>query len=134
MARKARDYKAEYRAAKLRATRAGYKSEREYKRVRRELALPPRTMPVPKRILETNPIVARRRESQRWSDAHSHKDTSRYSPSLTDRQAELYHAAYVAPYGKRMSDAKRLDLIHDYLVPDWMSQDEWDASPYLLRV
>lgn len=126
MARKTRDYKAEYAAAKRRATRAGYKSEREYKRVRKELALPPRTMPVPKRILEANPITALRRQSQAWSDAHSKRKNSRYRPSMPDAQVVKYHAAFVEA---DISDAAKVARIKRYLVPDLMTEDEYDVNP-----
>jgi len=126
MARKQRDYKAEYRAAKLRATRAGYKSEREYKRVRRELALPRRAMPVPKRILQANPVVARRRESQRWSDEHSRRRNSRYSPSMSDADAERYWLAFVEP---GIVDSEKHRRLKAFLVPLRVAPDDWDTNP-----
>lgn len=131
MARKARDHKAEYAAAKRRATRAGYQSQREYKRVRKELNLPPRAMPVPKRVLELNPITRLRRESQQWSDEHSHRYNSRYRKTLTDDQVERYHAAFVEDIpleGERLDREKRR-RIHRYLVPDLVKPIEWDTNP-----
>lgn len=126
MARKQRDYKAEYAAAKQRAARAGYKSEREYKQVRRELNLPRRASPVPKRILATNPILARRRESQRWSDRHSHKDRSRYSRTFTDAEVERYWRAYVE---EDIRDPEKSARIKAWLVPKWMTDDEYLTNP-----
>jgi len=131
--RKARDYKAEYAAEKLRATRAGYKSQREYKRVRKELNLPPRTMPVPKRVLELNPITRIRRENQRWSDEHSRRFNSRYQRTFTDDQAERYHAAFTdqenIPLEGEQLDREIRRRIHRFLVPDRIKPWEWDTNP-----
>ena len=133
MARKPRDHAAEYAAAKRRATRAGYKSEREYKKVRKELNLPPRTMPVPKRVLELNPVTRLRRESQKWSDEHSHRYNSRYRKTLTDAEVEAYHAAFVEPLalaGEQLDREKR-KRIHHYLVnvAKLVKWTDWDTNP-----
>jgi len=137
VARKQRDYKAEYAAAKARATRAGYKSEREYKRVRKELKLPPRTSPVPKRIVEnvkpgiTADMSQMRRECQRWSDGHSRVDNSKYRPTMTNDQVRRYHKAFVEkPKGKTRKERSRnkYDAIHDYIVPDLMDEQEWERG------
>jgi len=125
MARK-RDHKAEYAAAKRRAKAAGYKSQREYKTVRKTLSLPPRAMPVPKPIYETS-YPWKRAESKRWSKEHSRRYTSKYRDSLTDEQVEMYWRAYVEEFdesGKVGATAKR-KRIHDYLVPDIISEREW---------
>ena len=135
MARKPRDYKAEYATAKRHATRAGYKSEREYKRVRKELNLPPRTSPVPKRVLELNPITRLRRESQKWSDEHSHRYNSRYRKTMTDAEVEAYHAAFPGQYDIPL-DGEALDRevrrrIHHYLVnvAKLVKWTDWDTNP-----
>lgn len=124
--RKPRDYKAEYAATVARARAAGYKSEREYKKVRRELNLPPRTMPVPKRVLELNPLTRIRRENQAWSDAHSLRSNSKYHREFTDDQAERYHRAFVEDIPDTPEKLKR---IHDFEVPFLMSELEWLMNP-----
>ncbi len=150
MARKPRDYKAEYAAAKRRATASGYKSEREYKQVRKALKLPRTAQPAPRRILEktaprklaraTNaPKVAsqRRREAREWSDKHSHRPHSRYSPKMSDRQVALYHKAFVEPLppelyysDQREWERRKLARIKDYLVPDLLpTEDDWNVNP-----
>ena len=138
MARKPRDHAAEYAAAKRRATRAGYTSQREYKKVRKELNLPPRTMPVPKRVLELNPITRLRRESQKWSDEHSHRYNSRYRKTLTDAEVEAYHAAFPGQADLIAAglDGEQLDReirrrIHHYLVnvAKLVKWTDWDTNP-----
>lgn len=142
MARKRRDYKAEYRASKERATRAGYSGVSEYRAVRKALRLPPRTSPIPKRILESESpgfsvsatsisahIAHLRREDKKWSDAHSRVPNSRYSPNFTPDQVERYYAAYVdddIPGRNRKERAReKLRRLHDFLVPDFITEDEW---------
>lgn len=144
MARKKRDYKAEYAAAKRRATAAGYKSTREYTAVRKGLKLPPRTSPISKPIAEkitpgitatsvsANTALSRmRREAKKWSDVHSHSHRSRYSPSMSDDQLRKYHYAYVEKVPKnsrrKMANEKR-ERIRQYLVPDYLNQSEWESK------
>lgn len=144
MARRKRDYKAEYAASKRRATNAGYKSEREYRRVRKQLNLPPRTSPVPKRIIRnvrpeainsgrTSSELSRlRREAKQWSDTHSLRKTSKYRDSMSDEEVRRYHRAFVQPVneGSRRERAReRRRRIQEWLVPDFMDYDEW-ASKY----
>lgn len=143
MARKRRDYKAEYAASKERATRAGYKSVSEYRSVRKALRLPPRTSPVPKRILEAQPgntvsgatananrMARLRRASRAWSDAHSKVANSRYSPRFSDAQVERYYAAFVDKEipGKNRQERKasKADRLRQFLYPDFLTKDEWE--------
>lgn len=137
MARRKRDYKAEYATRKAKAQKAGYKSVREYSRVRKDLALPRRSSPIPKRILSTegnNPRIARlRSESKRWSDKHSQRAHSRYRPELTDAQVERYWLAFVdEPTNRTIAERefeKRI-RIKKYLVPDFLpGEAEWLANP-----
>lgn len=141
MARKKRDYKAEYAARKRNATRAGYKSVREYSRVRKEFNLPRGTAPVPRRIAEriqpnvSAPKVSRaqrlRNEARAWSRKHSHRHTSRYRPSMTDEEVEKYHHTFVEwiEGSRKEVGREKRRRIRDYLVPDHMDYDEW-ASKY----
>lgn len=145
MARRQRDYKKEYAATKRRIRAAGYKSEREYRAVRKELGLPRNVAPVPKRIQEriqpgitrratdTNSLISRlRRESQAWSNAHSHVENSRYKRSLTDDQVRRYWRAYVeypvSGSNRRNRAIEKVRRLHDYLVPDFLTQEEWEAN------
>ncbi len=144
MARKPRNYKAEYAAAKQRATRAGYKSERQYKAVRKSLALPPRTSPIPRKVLErergTNavPVASaaaralsrKRHEAKAWSDRHSRVERSKYHPRMSDPQVERYWRAYV---DKNIEGNNRLERkreknqrLYEFLVPDYMTEEEWE--------
>lgn len=142
MARKKRDYKTEYAAAKRRAQAAGYKSQREYKAVRKSLSLPPRTSPVPKRVIESQRVgvtsaandysrrMSRlRREARSWSDKHSHIARSRYTPSMSDEQVSDYHNAYVErPTGlsRRKAALEKRRRIHHYLSRWFNLTPEWD--------
>lgn len=144
MARKPRDYKAEYARTKARIKAAGFKSEREYKRVRKELGLPRTAAPAPRRILAasapeklqaaskpsaTSKEISRlRRECAAWSKKHSRKKRSEYRPSLTDDQVRRYHHAYVEELPKlsrRQRNREKRARLYDYLVPDWMTDEEW---------
>ncbi len=136
MPRKQRDYKAEYAKAKAKANASGYKSEREYKRARKTLRLPPRTSPVPKRVYErlnaTDPILSRlRRESQAWSDAHSKSGRSKYDHRMSDDKLRLYHLAFVDPVTgetKRKRYLKKKAALRAYLVPDHVDDKEWNEK------
>lgn len=143
MARKQRDYKAEYAAAKKRATAAGYKSQREYKTARKALRTPRNVSPVPRTVAERSlraeggltqaraeqaRIRRLRLESRDWSRKHSKVNTSSYSPSMSDDRVEAYHVAYVAEPPGDDRDAReeaRLEWLHDYLVPNFYTEEQW---------
>ena len=137
MARKKRDYKAEYATRKARAQKAGYTGVRDYSKARKALKLPPRTSPIPKQILAregSTPSMARMRmECLLWSNAHSRRPHSEYSPSLTDVQVERYWLAYVdTPEGATPAivDFNKRIRIKRYLVPDFLpGEKEWEANP-----
>lgn len=138
MARKKRDYKAEYQARKRKATQLGYKSEREYKRARKTLSTPRNQAPPAKeeatKLAPTLGIsISRiRRESKRWSNKHSHVPNSKYRDSLTDDQARRYWRAFVEDIpgvGRSKSRQKeKRNRIHDYLVPDLIDEKEWTGK------
>lgn len=143
MARKPRDYKKEYAQAKQKATAAGYKSQREYKRVRRELTLPTKASPIPKRILQnTSPevisnidrsnITRLRNESRKWSKAHSKSTRSKFRAGMTDAEIIAYHTSFVEraseDLSRRKRAARRRKHLHKWLVPQFMGQDEWDEK------
>lgn len=143
MARKARDYKAEYARSKARAKAAGYQSEREYKAVRKSLKLPRNAAPVPRRILETEKPLAvsrakvearhmqrLRRESKRWSDTRSRVPSTKYNPRLTDDQVERYHRAFVEKIDTRTKrgKAEKLRRLRDFMVPDFLGEAEWEGK------
>ena len=140
MAKRVRNYKAEYQAAKNRATKAGYRSLREYKRTRASLALPPRTSPVPRRIVErVNPdalipkeVAAIRRGNKGWSDKHSRVPNSRWNPKWDDARAHGYHLAFVL---ESKHGPEKLSRLHKYLVQDYgmVTESEWEQN-YLPRV
>lgn len=129
MARKKRDYKAEYAAAKRRATQAGYKSEREYKTARKTLGVPRNASPIPKRLY-TQSTSYKRVQSKAWSKAHSNRHTSSYRDIMTDDQVDRYWAAYVEDFDESGKAGKREKQrrIHDYLVPDILTETEWKGT------
>jgi len=125
VARKPRNYAAEYAARKRRATELGYKSEREYKGARKRAEITRRELPPPKETLL-------RREAKRWSDEHSLRRNSRYSDTLTVEQVERYHRAFVERLPKRNArtdSREKMRRIRDYLVPDFLDEKEWDVNP-----
>lgn len=144
MARKKRDYKAEYAAAKRRAQSAGYKSEREYKAVRKALGTPRNAAPAPRRIIaaaapetlnsaaaNARSMASLRREAKAWSDRHSVRSTSRYTSRMTDEQVIRYHHAYVERIdglSRRSYQREKRARIHDFLVPDFISDKEWKST------
>lgn len=126
-ARRRRDYAAEYAARKRRAKAAGYRSEREYKQVRKALKTPRNASPISKPIAQVTgrsqledaaDIRRMRRESAAWSRKHSKRDTSQYVKSMSDENVRRYWAAtagagkYTGPGAQR----KIVELWKDYLV------------------
>lgn len=136
MPRRQRDHKAEYARRKARARAAGYTSVKAYSRARKELGTPRNASPIPRRVYDreqtgTDNIVRLRREAAAWSDKHSATASSRYRPDMTDDQVANYHAAFVERIteGSRRGRAReRRRRIRDYLVPDWISESEWDQK------
>jgi len=59
-----------------------------------------------------------RAECQRWSDNHSRKPTSRYDPSLTDKQARAYYDAFINPKTRAWKIENGLDSLRDWLVDE----------------
>jgi hypothetical protein len=123
MARK-RNYKKEYAASKRKAKSAGYKSVRQYSKVRKSLAIPRNASPVPRRVLDRqrprfietldagipnlDGMIA---ASQFWSDHHSHEDTSRFNPDWSAVRILDYHHAYVQmPEGSRRKRGRNKQL------------------------
>jgi hypothetical protein len=136
VARKRRDYRAEYQARKQRATAAGYESVRQYGKVRKELNLPPRSSPVPKRIYLSGTQL-KRQQAERWSRAHSHVKRSRYKASFTNTELEAYWQAFVRPpepgetrLDRKFRTAKR-KRVHDYLVGQGIiTEQQWRDGNY----
>lgn len=103
MPQRKRDHKAEYRAAKERASRSGYQSVRQYK-----------------------VVTKTKRANKNWSDTRSRMPSSKWESFMDDEQAIAYHRAFVKQYGTR---AEKLDAIHDYLM-DYsdMTESEWEQN------
>lgn len=142
-----RNYKAEYKARKRKAQRSGYKSVKEYAAVRKSLALPARSSPIPKRILETqkpgyvdsiipSALGRMRAECEIWSTTHSQINRSEYKPSFTPEQVRQYHKAYVeypAGLSRRKGAKEKKKRIGAY-VKKWhkVKEDEWKQK-YVLQ-
>ena len=142
MARKPRDYKAEYARSKARAKSLGYRSQREYKRTRANVRaanpeftsrtkLPPKSE-VSALFGEVFSSVSRlRREAEEWSNKHSHSPRSAYKPSMTDAQVRKYHRAFVEKPdtgSRRRNKKQKMKWLRDYLVPDLVDDDEWTQN------
>jgi hypothetical protein len=105
MARKPRDYKAEYAAAKRRATAQGFKSEREAKRARKDFKL------------------------AAWSAKNSHTPRSQYNPNWLPSAKRQYERTFVANDYAGMSKKARAKekrrRLKEWLVPRFMTETEW---------
>ena len=135
---KKRDYKAEYAAAKARAKRAGYASQREYRAARKEAGLKggnvsPLRKSTKQRMYPNGMPPARgnlfkRAMSKIWSDKHSQSVRSGYNDSWSDEKVDLYYSAFVEEKeGSRRTKSKlKRDAIRDWLVPQWMDHLEWE--------
>lgn len=109
MARKPRDYKAEYAAAKRRATAAGFESERDYKE---------------------NFIRA---QCAAWSDLHSHTPRSEYDEEWELERVRRYYRTFVDQRGYRAMSKKarakeKRRRLKEWLVPDFMTETEWQQN------
>jgi hypothetical protein len=110
-----RDYKAEYRRSKEIARERGFRSQREYKKARKELSLPRRAQ------VSRN---SKRDANKQWSKDHSRLPTSKWSSRFSDKRNDLYYQAFVKQYDNR---ADKLDALYAYLVDEYdlVSEDEW---------
>jgi hypothetical protein len=135
MAKRKRDYKAEYARSKARSQSRGYTGPRQEKRARKAVGLT-RGFPslrfdeLPDFAIEqvSGRRIARMREEARyWSDNHSHVKASRYSGNMSNDQVEQYHAAYVQqpdtyrdsngkPLSRRMRAKEKKIRIYRYLT------------------
>jgi hypothetical protein len=119
MARKPRNYKAEYARKKARSQAKGYRNPGEEYRARKALGITapgfrrvstPGRKALPSRVIETltgTKLSALRKESQEWSDKHSHVKASRYRSSFSAKRVEDYHKAYVQRPDPNLSRRKR---------------------------
>ena len=95
---------------------------------RSQIVAPPagQTMlPVPRGL---RGIARVRRESREWSNAHSRKITSRYTPKFTDEEARRYHAAYVDDESRANKLENGLDSLREFLVDQmgYYTDDDFD--------
>lgn len=143
MARRKRDYKAEYARRKARSHTLGYRSPREEYKARKALNLP-RDFPSMERKwlpdhavekLDGTRLRRLRKESQDWSNVHSHVNASRYSPRWGEERVEAYHHAFVQRvlFGSRRGKAKEKKLrifeyIKRYINPDAEWSSEWTSE------
>jgi len=136
-----RDHKAEYQRQKQRATKSGYKSVRQYKRVKSELVkegkLPSRNVSlIPERIYRSGTNI-KRRQASNWSKKHSHVRNSRYQKNFTNSQVEAYWQAFVRPPGEgetrldRKFRSEKRRRVYDYLVGQGIiSEQQWRDGNY----
>jgi len=140
MAKRFRDHRAEYARQKAKAQAAEYRSQREYKRARKAAGItrrdpvPPKSS-LPERIqssiVRETDITRMKRESRRWSNKSSWVEHSKFNPDndWTEDQIRRYHQAYLVPIPKGLSrrekKAWKLDQMHDFLVPDFMTEEQW---------
>lgn len=124
MAKRKRDYKAEYRRRKELARSAGFGSVRQYRQERKRLSLP--------RQGKLSPTHAIRQENQAWSDEHSRVPNSRWNPNFDDERARRYYRAFVEdhaddPSGKTESGREwKLAGLFDYVMfYDLITEIEW---------
>ena len=131
MARKPRNYKAEYARRKARSQAKGYRNPGEEYRARKALALTtsgfrrastPHRRSLPSYAIDalTGARMSRiRSESKKWSDDHSHVRASRYRANWGSKRVEAYYNAYVRRPDPSLSRRKRAIAkrlaIYDYL-------------------
>lgn len=122
MARRKRDYKAEWAARKRRATAAGYRSVGEYSQARKKLGTPRNASPLPKRVTErvtkTDGVI--RRESKAWSDKHSRQSSSRYRASWDDEKVGRYYDTFVADWHSAKSKRRA--------ITEWVRRGQFYSS------
>lgn len=129
MARKRRDYKAEYARRKSRSIALGYRNPREEYKARKSIGLT-RQFPSLRRselpdfslnILSGKAARDRRAEAKAWSDVHSHTAASKYRGNMSNAQFEAYYRAFVEPYSqlgtsRRKRAKERRRRIYDYMT------------------
>ena len=145
MARRKRNYKAEYARRKTRAVAKGYKTPHHEYRARKALGL---SRIFPSLRLDELPdfafekatgadITRRRQEAQDWSDAHSHVKASRYRRNMSQKQLDDYWRAYVEPYeqlgpSRRKRAKERRLRIFEYMTkygyPIEGRQEDWKSD------
>jgi len=131
MARKRRDYRAEYARRKAAAKAKGYSGPREEYRARKALGFTKafrRSPTLPKaelpdfaiaRLSTDSEMSRLRREAKEWSAGHSWVKASRYRGNMSNAQVRAYHHAYVerVTVGSRRGRAKEKRLrIYEYLT------------------
>lgn len=129
MARK-RDYKAEYRARKLKAAKSGYKSVRQYKAARKAGSVPRGAEPVrPRQMARTVGGDFKRQTVRNWSRKHSHVKSTHYLPSWTDKQVDDFFNAYIAqPSEDNETVKKDIWRYHrDYYGDDKEWSEDWKS-------
>lgn len=134
-----RNYAKEKAGLRARVKASGAKSEREYRALRRAANVKrteraPTVAQIPKSVLaaakrKALSIERLRKESRDWSNKHSQKPASKYSSRLKPDQVEKYYAAFVENWQHigPGSHARFLNSLQDYLVPDFMAEDEWEG-------
>ena len=140
-----RDYKAEYQRRKQKAQQAGYKSERELKRARALQARKRSAAVIPKDVFRRrapdlfqtfehgrrDPLYEKRRAAAQWSRDHSRQTHTKYKATMSNDALEKYWRAFVEPLnrfsgvGKRNRKQRKIERLHDYMVPLVMSEEEW---------
>lgn len=136
MAKRKRDYKAEYARRKRTAQKAGYASEREYKRARKAVNTPRNASPISKPILirqsPSAPLTIKqiRAANAKWSRQHSKRGTSHWNASASDSQARRYYDAFIGHENVIGPGANKAfnKSLRDYLVPEIMDSDEFENT------
>jgi hypothetical protein len=113
VARKARDYAAEERRRNERARERGFTSRAQARRV---------DVYTRAGFRSEDDYKAAIREARRWSKTHTQKDTSRYPAGGSVEQHAAYYKAFVVPR-RRLAKLKHM---RRYLVPRFMSDAEFD--------
>jgi len=113
MARKKRDYKAEYARRRTRSKALGYSSPREEYRARKSVGLT-RVFPslrrneLPDFAIErlTSRTPTPRTEAKAWSDRHSHIDATKFTRGMPPEQFKMYYEAFIQDY-KSLGPSRR---------------------------
>jgi hypothetical protein len=121
MAKRTRNYAAEYARRKQIAQESGFPSVRKYRRTRERVKLP--------RKARFN-ITSIREANQTWSDDHSRLPTSRWDPAFNDIQALAYYKAFTDDDYRMANPTDWHDRwLHDYLLDnDLITEEEWEQN------